>query len=497
MNGTPRWLVTIGAALLALAACVSVVWLVGPWDLGTRVAIGTSGGVVVGAVIALWGAAAVDRAADHVPAVGRGAEPSGGPGDPPGDPGSWPQAQELRRVGGSLVIQSGGDVHFGSSSILVSPQPALTRPGVVTAVVTAFHEAPPSGGWPMTSPTRHEGSLTAGRLEIRPVHPYLDLVHSGAELTLMASGGDSWEHARPAQLDIKVVNNTHETVVVHQVRLNVACSIPHVHCVPFVREGKAELRPQPFVRGPIAFGPARPSLRVRGQYSNITLRFHLEHPTRAGALTSEYSWEGYPWPPWEWSPLRRANDDYSLIRALAEAGAYPVEDEQSAWRIYETPYRDSRFRGPFHSRIWEVGPFDGNQAIMAGTVSYAELGSDDMERSYSYRFRAPIDLTIDYPSHIMGFSAPIEFSAPTAVSASYVAPVLKTDDTDYFVEVPVSHSLAPGEADRLLVALTAKHASTHDLRVSLLCSIGSVNCGAVHLETFRTFGDLVPLAESA
>jgi hypothetical protein len=115
---------------------------------------------------------------------------------------------------------------------------------------------------------------------------------------------------------------------------------------------------------------------------------------------------------------------------------------------------------------------------MAGVVSYQETGIDDIGRSYSHPFRAPIELAIDYPH---------EIGVPTgglSASASYLA-VLKTEGADYVVEAPVSHSLASGEADRLLLALPAD-VSTHDFRVSLLSSIGSVDCGAVRLETFAT-----------
>jgi hypothetical protein len=47
VNGARRWLITMGAALLAFAVRAGAVWLVGVWDLGTRVAIGSSAGVVV------------------------------------------------------------------------------------------------------------------------------------------------------------------------------------------------------------------------------------------------------------------------------------------------------------------------------------------------------------------------------------------------------------------------------------------------------------------
>jgi hypothetical protein len=58
---TVRWLITLGAAVLALGACVGVAYLILPGDTGNRLLIGTSAGVVVGAVIAVWGASSVDR----------------------------------------------------------------------------------------------------------------------------------------------------------------------------------------------------------------------------------------------------------------------------------------------------------------------------------------------------------------------------------------------------------------------------------------------------
>jgi hypothetical protein len=460
MNETRRWLVTIGAALLALAICVGVVWLVAPWDLATRVAVGTSAGVVVGAIIALWGARAVDRVAD-VDRVGKH----------PSELARNRRVQRLTRVNGALVIQSGGDLHFGSSSITVGPQSAPVGPGDMTAIVTAFHGSPPSRGWTMNSPIRHEGSLASGRLEIRPVHPYLDLVNSGEELTLLKFGRDAWiKNAQAAQLDIKVVNNTNETVVIHQVCLDVAKSISRLESVPFIQEGKVELDPDLEITYPFVFAGDWPASGMPGQWSVVTLRFHLEHPKRSGPLTSQYSWEA----PHLHGPSERAKEDHPLVRALAEAGASPEDDEESARRIYKS----SRSRGNFHSRVWEVGPFDDGRALIVGVMSYADAGADGTERSFSYPFRAPLSLTTYYrvplPTGAMGSSA------------AYVAPVLKSDGTDYAVEIPVSHSLASGEADRLLLALPAPCPSTHDFNVRLLCSIGSVDGGTVRLETFRT-----------
>jgi hypothetical protein len=70
-------------------------------------------------------------------------------------------------------------------------------------------------------------------------------------------------------------------------------------------------------------------------------------------------------------------------------------------------------------------------------------------------------------------------------SAEYAADGLRPIDDHYRVETPVSHSLAPREADRILVALPVRSASTHDFRLRLLTTAGEVDCGEVRLETLE------------
>jgi hypothetical protein len=91
------WLATIAAALISLAACIAAAWYLFPWDLATRIAVGTSAGVVAGAVVALWGAERNQPART--------------------DEGRNPAAsirQDIRDVSGSSVIQAGGDVKTGN-----------------------------------------------------------------------------------------------------------------------------------------------------------------------------------------------------------------------------------------------------------------------------------------------------------------------------------------------------------------------------------------------
>jgi hypothetical protein len=401
MRGSVRWLITLGAALLALAACISVAWLVTAWDLATRVAVGTAAAAVFATVITAWGAAGGGRQ--------------------------------------GTAKQIAGD----------------ERPATVTVVMTAARESPPRSGWELSSPARHEGRMLDGRLSIRPAHPYLDLMESGAVLTDLKIRAFSWPWgALPAALDIKMVNNTGATVIAHQVRLDVRRSRDYIRSVPLVGSGGVTLIPDAmYFDSPIKMFT---HWRAPGDY---VLRFSLEHPSRPGALTSEYAWR------FKETVLR--GRDHPLMRALVEAGA-------RARMLDETPELSP------HNHVWELGPFGESQAVMTGTVEYTETDPDDMEIPRCHQFRALIDLKVGRKRDGL-FQASV-----MPPSERYTAHVLKKRGDDYVIEVPVSHVLAAGEADRLLVTLRAEEFSVHDFDVTLLCDSGEVACGSVRLETFKT-----------
>jgi hypothetical protein len=159
--------------------------------------------------------------------------------------------------------------------------------------------------------------------------------------------------------------------------------------------------------------------------------------------------------------------------ALAEAGAQPTEIEG----VGQGGADEDRWRWSQQDRTWDYGPFkDGQSALVVGTLDYSESDFDGGEIHSSHKFRAPIDLRIWSPP-------PPAMMMPW--SESYTAWILKRSGVNYTVEVPISHSLIPREADRLLIELPAEAASTHELNVTLLCSTGNVKCGTVRLEAFQ------------
>jgi hypothetical protein len=372
-------------------------------------------------------------------------------------------------------VQAGRDAFVAGRDLFNISLPGPS--GKVTATVSAFQESPPRGGWPMNGEVRYEGRLVDGRLLIGPRHPYMDDVSAGAELAPAEDIRSRLGRSRPAELDLKMVNNTAETVVVHHVRLEVAESDYGAWSAPFVQEATASLTPWLEIHGPIGFVPYPPKGR-----SGVTLSFHLEDPTYSRVLTSQYLWAEYT----GYRSLREGEADHPLVLALAEAGAYPVEDEELARQNYERkldPRSNSVFgdRGEFHGRLWRLGQLSHGQASIVGDVSYVETGIDDVERRYSNPFRALVCLDVEYPS-------PPILEMRMGFTGRYASDALLPFGQNYTVDIPVSHSLVPGEADRILVGLPVESASTHDFTVKLLSTAGDIDCGQVRLETLKSAG---------
>ena len=107
-----------------------------------------------------------------------------------------------------------------------------------------------------------------GRTIIEPRDPYLDLVRQSGELTPRRFWHTPWELSFEwPTLDVKLVNNTGQTVVFHEA----------VFCV---RESRLDARPVPVIKG-IAYGMYLPLYNVGwGPMIDCKIRFKLSLTTR-------------------------------------------------------------------------------------------------------------------------------------------------------------------------------------------------------------------------
>ncbi|MBP2336511.1 hypothetical protein JOF41_002689 [Saccharothrix coeruleofusca] len=340
------------------------------------------------------------------------------------------------------VVQAGsisGDVHLH----------AVSPPGRLTAHVSVYAEDDSNDD------PRYRGDPTGDGLLIRPEHPYLDRVWSGRDL-IAPSGEGPPRGASGPQLDVKIVNNTARTVFFHAVHLEVARSRPDPRPVPHVR-------PILFSSIPLLCGS--PIANRGGPMADCVLAFHLEHPGHPGRVTGTHHVE--------LGPDGRMEDMGPVLAALGEAGvrlepgglepAHPDAHRASYWSL-----------GPFVDTADVV--YDGKVALV-GSIEYrwTDLGGARVGGGHGVR-------SLIFFMNEKRLPASYELVRP---SASYHAPLLRADQSDYRVSVPISHALATGEVDRILVRLDAPRSSLHDLTLSLHHDTGVLDCGRISLEYFR------------
>lgn len=372
------WLLTVATALSALALCVAAAYYLLPWDVGTRMVVGTAAGVVIGAVIAVWGASAADKRS---------------------------------QAAGKLMA-------LLSTYVTDSPHSRLQYEGV-------------------RSPD--------GKLRIWPRDPYLDLVRSGAPLDVQRYGVSLWAHdgfVWPT-LDVKIINNSSQTVFFHEARFN-------------VRDSRTDLRPVPIIHW-LAGGPYLTLKNLGwGPMEDCSLRFHLEQPEDPSPLTADrflrLDGDGQP------------IDSEPLREALAEAGvdlqALGI-DGRNRWICHRPPPPEL------------LGPFKSGWAAVIGDLEYTQTEPDGSRTRQRHGFRSLIIFVGAVPG---GAAAP--------ATAEYKIR-LRPDAKDYQVVAQISHSLGAGETDRFVFAFAAERSSLHDFSVNLLYNDGErLDCGLVALELF-------------
>lgn len=127
-----------------------------------------------------------------------------------------------------------------------------------------------------------------------------------------------------------------------------------------------------------------------------------------------------------------------------------------------------------------AGPFNSGTALVEGGLSY------DVRQVSGQQVRESMPVAF-----LVDIFQPDGLGAPSAPSWAYEAE-LRVQDSAYEVEVPISHSLQPGEADRFTIRLGVASSSFHDLRVRLVYDNGAmVISDPIHLEAFvpRSFAN--------
>ncbi|MFJ4671589.1 hypothetical protein [Kitasatospora purpeofusca] len=272
----------------------------------------------------------------------------------------------------------------------------------------------------------YEASRSSQGLVVRPVNQYLDALRSG-DLLRGSYGEFQW----PA-LDIKIVNNTSETVLLHEAVLDIRSSVPDRRAVPVLRHWSTGIG-----LGNDGWGPLE----------DCVLTFTLAPRSRRDGPAGSTFTLGP-------SDLVRTEDGlpyWSMADALRSSGV----DVDGFKRLRDHPMTD--MAGEHRDAVRVLGPFAREQsAVVRGTLEYTYTDLD----GGPVRARNPVEGRL---SLHLG-TPPVRGPLPPGYEYSTVLPAA---GRSYRVPVPLSQVVGQGEADRFSIKIASESSAVHDFSLTL------------------------------
>lgn len=286
----------------------------------------------------------------------------------------------------------------------------------------------PEGAPAFALPYEMSGNMRSTK--IRPVDDYLDSVRAGRLLE------GRWQSHRWPVLDVKVVNNTAETVLFHEAVLQVRASEPDLRAVPVLLYDRMNI-----------------ALRNDGwgQMEDCTLTFSLFAAPKASrpvggpfVLCSAGLVEGS-------GRNGRRRAQWSVADALRSCGVDPA-----AISYLIGPARSSAYSRALLDAA--LGPFaERRVAFVEGVLEYTHPGPDGALVRAANPVRGRLALTDDGSPLIGGYLPP----------AHRYSTVLPSTGSAYRVTVPLSQIVQSGEADRFLVTIASDRSAIHDFSLTV------------------------------
>jgi hypothetical protein len=319
--------------------------------------------------------------------------------------------------------------------------------------------------------SKHDGTT----LSIRPDCAYLDLVWNGGVLSPLNFTWTPYEPRLPT-LDFKLVNNSEKTLILTEIVLDVAQSIPDGRPVLLVRERR----------------DTAGVFNVRndgwGKVTNCRLSFELSNPDAEGnepPLTQGQA---------QFLRLADFEDwiEVDMGAVLKQLGLDPL-------RFTDKTLLDAE--GNVTQRSWGGGNItyntDRGETFTLSTVELERRLAAEFDKFRSGHLILTGTFAYDAPNRlgdIVSYKSPITVpiwlrgelfaGASMPPSAAYHAK-LEFDKTNYRVVIPISHSLQRGEADRFTLQLLADRSSSHSMVVSVYSSLLQVAKSPVELQLFK------------
>ena len=358
-----------------------------------------------------------------------------------------------------------------------------------------------------------------GKLKIiEPDNKYLDSIQNGGEVSYqkwVRKGGlndyFSWDYLNYPALDIKLVNNTSQTVFFHKLIFNIKKSRLDTRPIPVIAQNRS-LMSIPLVN--VGWGAMEncilrfdiiPDDNFYKNFKNPHYPFELDLGNIDSLKFSQnnldkrkgYSIEEY---------FKEAGVDVELLNSLQE---FSRSDRQYIYfppaNSIAHPFQQSDqaingekrlSRGEYKSLLkGALGSFQNGKAIIVGELNYVETNYEGHKIQRTNQLKHVVNVHTRTPLiEEEGQTAPADPSSRYIIgfenqeeNYNKVNYKFATHKDNYQVVLPeISHSLTPGEADRFLVYIEVERSSIHDFDIILMYNNSEqLKSQDIKLELFR------------
>ncbi len=346
----------------------------------------------------------------------------------------------------------------------------MSMPGELELIVSGV-EAESRSWWGRTPDReiKYRTSRDGGEVRIHPDVPYLKTLASGDTLSELSYNWTAFRGELPA-LDVKVVNNTEKTSFLYRAVLEVVESRPDPWPVLLVIAD--------------AYRSNAGHLLIKndgwGAASNVEFRLRFQgedgdgwtHSMRLKELDGSTNLDLRPM-------LKAAGADMDALEQL-RPGRSTYGGGYESHTLYSKDGRKETISGKELKRRIKnaLGPFDSTIVLVTGELEYDAPTASGQTVRHTVGVKAHISL---YNQNLAGVPAP-----PTWEYNAW----LRTEGSDYNVEVPISHYVKTGEVDRFIINIGMAQSAHHQFRLRLYYNNDkSVVSGPILLEGFlpRTY----------
>jgi hypothetical protein len=290
---------------------------------------------------------------------------------------------------------------------------------------------------------RHNLSQDGGQIE--PFSPYLSRLLRGDPITPLLEPYQSSVAWCPPNLDLRVVNNSDKSILVHTVVFE-------------VEKSSRDYAPLIVMEADELWRKACHILLVNegwGKIQNCSLMFNLS-PIKKDQVRWGHIWQLLDTISFQ-GPFRHSVNiaDFETSTFVNLTAAFISEDVKlDAKRIArEVTEYDGLPEQDYVPAQKDLGNFSSGSALVYGVLKFTSFPDT---QNQTVKFAAIVHLS---NSGLSGAAMPSSFQYHTAFQA---------ENHNYQVSLPVSHNLKPGEADRFNIRVVAPQSSLHKFRVRLL-----------------------------